>query len=77
MVDGAQKTRAKDMFGFDMIKANRFTTAEIDKNVWTEEMLDMLLDYIRTEPCAAEFRDIDWSEEYEAARSGADCQSAL
>lgn len=77
VVDGAQKTRAKDMFGFDMIKANRFTTAEIDKNVWTEEMLDMLLDYIRTEPCAAEFRDIDWSEEYEAARSGADCQSAL
>lgn len=77
VVDGAQKTRAKDMFGFDMIKANRFTTAEIDKNVWTEEMLDMLLDYIRSEPCAAEFRSIDWSDEYAAARSGADTQSAL
>lgn len=77
VVDGAQKTRAKDMFGFDMIKANRFTTAEIDKNVWTEEMLDMLVAYIRTEPCAAEFRDIDWSKEYEEARCGNDNQSAL
>lgn len=77
VVDGAQKTRAKDMFGFDMIKANRFTTAEIDKNVWSEEMLDMLVEYIRTEPCAEEFRDIDWSKEYEEARNSTDSQSAL
>lgn len=77
VVDGAQKTRVKDMFGFDMIKANRFTTAQIDKNVWTEEMLDLLMEYIRTEPCAAEFRDIDWTKEYEEARAGTDTQSAL
>lgn len=77
VVDGAQKTRAKDMFGFDMIKANRFTTAEIDKNVWSVEMLDMLLEYIRTEPAAAEFRDIDWTKEYEEARMDLDDQSAL
>ncbi len=77
VVDGAQKTQVKDMFGFDMIKANRFTTAEIDKNVWTEEMLDMLMEYIRTEPCAAQYRGIDWSKEYEEARMGNDSQSAL
>lgn len=77
VVDGAQKTQAKDMFGFDMIRANRFTTAEIDKNVWTEEMLDMLVEYIDKEPCAAEYRGIDWSKEYEEARQGGDSQSAL
>lgn len=77
VVDGAQKTQAKDMFGFDMIRANRFTTAEIDKNVWTEEMLDMLVEYINREPCAAEYRGIDWSKEYEEARQGGDSQSAL
>lgn len=77
VVDGAQKTQVKDMFGFDMIKANRFTTAEIDKNVWTEEMLDMLMAYINSEPCAAGYRGIDWSKEYEEARQGGDSQSAL
>lgn len=77
VVDGAQKTRAKDMFGFEMIKQNRFTTAQIDKNVWPEDMLDLLVEFIRTEPEAAEFRDIDWSKEYEEARLGLDNQSAL
>lgn len=77
VVDGAQKTRAKDMFGFEMIKQNRFTTAQIDKNVWSEDMLDLLVEFIRTEPEAAEFRDIDWSKEYEEARLGLDNQSAL
>lgn len=77
VVDGAQKTRAKDMFGFEMIKQNRFTTAQIDKNVWSEDMLDLLVEFIRTEPEAAEFRDIDWSKEYEETRLGLDNQSAL
>lgn len=77
VVDGAQKTRAKDMFGFEMIKQNRFTTAQIDKNVWSEDMLDLLVEFIRTEPEAAEFRDIDWSKEYEEACLGLDNQSAL
>lgn len=79
VVDGAVKTKVKDMFGFEMITQNKFTTAQIDKNVWTEEMLDLLMEYIRTEPAAAEFRDIDWSQEYEFARNGDpnDTQSAL
>ncbi len=78
VVDGAVKTQVKDMFGFDMIKANRFTTAQIDKNVWSEEMLDMLLEFIKTDPRAESYREIDWSHEYEMARSAvADEQSAL
>ena len=32
----------KDLFGFEMISQNRFTTAQIDKNTWSEEMLDLL-----------------------------------
>lgn len=41
VVDGAVKTKVKDMFGFEMITRNKFTTAQIDKNVWTVEMLDL------------------------------------
>ena len=39
VVDGAVKTHAKDDFGFEMIAQSKFTTAQIDKEVWTEEML--------------------------------------
>ena len=55
------------------------TTAEIDKNTWTEEMLDLLMEYIRTEPAAEKYRDLDWSKEYDLARNGDpnDTQSAL
>lgn len=79
VVDGAVKTKVKDMFGFEMITQNKFTTAQIDKNVWTVEMLDLLMEFIDTNEAAAEFRGIDWSMEYELARNSGpnDVQSAL
>ena len=79
VVDGAVKTKVKDMFGFEMITRNKFTTAQIDKNVWTVEMLDLLMEYIDTNEAAADFRGIDWSQEYDLAVNGDpnDTQSAL
>ncbi len=64
VVDGAVKTQIKDLFGFEMISLNRFTTAQIDKHVWTKEMLDMLIEFIKTDPKGEPYRTIDWSEEY-------------
>ena len=79
VVDGAAKTQVKDMFGFEMISQNKMTTAQIDKNTWSEEMLDMLMEYIKVTPEAAPYRDLDWSKEYDLARNGDpnDTQSAL
>ena len=79
VVEGGAKTQVKDMFGFEMISQNKFTTAQIDKNTWSEEMLDLLMEYIKTEPAAEAFRDLDWSKEYDLARNGDpnDTQSAL
>lgn len=79
VVEGAAKTHVKDDFGFEMIAQGKFTTAQIDRNTWTEEMLDMLLDWIRTDPRGEEYRDLDWSAEYDAARNGDpnDTQTAL
>ncbi len=70
MVNGAAKTHIKDDFGFEMIGQNRLTTAQIDKNTWTEEMLDMLMDFIRTDPRGEPYRNLDWSVEYNLARNG-------
>ncbi len=79
VVDSGAKTQVKDMFGFEMISQNRFTTAQIDKNTWSVEMLDLLMDFIATDERAAEYRGIDWSREYDLARNGdpTDTQSAL
>lgn len=70
VVEGAAKTHVKDDFGFEMIAANRFTTAQIDRATWTEEMLDMLVAWIQTDPQGEQYRDLDWSAEYELARNG-------
>ena len=79
VVDGGAKTQVKDLFGFEMITKNIFTTAQIDKNTWTEQMLDLLMEFIKTDERAAAYRDLDWSKEYDLARNGdpTDTQSAL
>ena len=79
VVDGGAKTQVKDLFGFEMISQNRFTTAQIDKNTWSEEMLDLLVDFIKTDPEGEPYRNLDWTPEYSLARNGDpnDTQSAL
>ncbi|MGN0759976.1 MAG: RraA family protein [Candidatus Ventricola sp.] len=79
VVENGAKTQVKDMFGFEMISQNRFTIAQIDRNTWTEEMLDLLMDFIRTDPRGEPYRGIDWSVEYDLARNGDpnDTQSAI
>ena len=79
VVDGAAKTHVKDIFGFEMITQNVFTTAQIDKNTWTEDMLDLLVKFINEDPRGEEYRSLDWSKEYEMARNGDpnDTQTAL
>ena len=79
VVDGAAKTHVKDIFGFEMITANVFTTAQIDRNTWTKDMLDLLMNFIKKDPRAKEFRNLDWTEEYNLAENGDpnDTQTAL
>ena len=79
VVDGASKTQVKDIFGFEMITQNKFTTAQIDRNTWTVEMLDMLINFINNDSRGEEYRDLDWSLEYDLARNGDphDTQTAL
>ena len=79
VVDGAAKTHVKDDFGFEMIAQNKFTTAQIDRNTWTVEMLDLLMDFIKNDPRGEKYRDLDWSHEYDLAINGdpTDTQTAL
>ena len=62
-----------------MIAQNRFTTAQIDKHTWNEEMLDLLMEFIRIDSRAEAYRDPDWCKKYDLAHNGDpnDTQSAL
>ena len=79
VVEGAAKTHVKDDFGFEMIGQGKFTTAQIDRNTWTVEMLDMLTKWIQNDPRGEKYRDLDWSKEYDLAINGDpnDTQTAL
>lgn len=79
VVEGAAKTQVKDLFGFEMISQNKFTPAQIDRNTWSVEMLDLLMEFIASDERAAQYRGFDWSQEYDLARNGDpnDTQSAL
>lgn len=67
----AKKLHAKDLFGFDMIKKGVYTTADIDVDVWSVDMMDRMVDFIQSDPRAEEFRCLEWSKEYEKARAEA------
>jgi len=79
VVSGASKTHIKDIFGFEMITQNVFTTAQIDRNTWTTEMLDLLMAFIRDDYRGSDYRDLDWSREYDLSLHGDpnDTQTAL
>ncbi len=69
VVDGAAKTHVKDDFGFEMISQGVFTTAQIDRAVWTEDMLDRLVEWIKSDPRGEKYRNLDWSDEYMVAKN--------
>ena len=79
VVENGAKTQIKDVFGFEMITANRWTSAQVDMYTWTVEMLDELQAFIQTDPRGADYRDLDWSHEYDMAIHGdpSNNQSAL
>ena len=79
VVGGAAKTQVKDLFGFEMIMLKKFTTAQIDKNTWTNEMLDLLMDFIENDDRAMQYRGLDWTHGYDLTINGGpnDTQSVL
>lgn len=68
-VDGAAKTHGKDDFGFLMIQAGGWTTAQIDKAL-SLEMLERLNRWIKCDERRAEYRALDWTKEMEIAAQG-------
>lgn len=68
VIEVAKKSHVKDLFGFDMIEKGVYTTAEVDIDVWPTDMMDKLVEFIKTDERAKEFRSLDWTLEYQKAK---------
>ncbi|WP_312640993.1 RraA family protein [Hydrogenoanaerobacterium sp.] len=68
VINSAQKSHAKDIFGFEMIANQKYTTAEIDNSLWRLEMLEDLEKFLQADPRCEKYRNLDWSLEWDAAK---------
>lgn len=73
VINSAEKTHAKDIFGFDMLEQGIYTTAAIDNSVWNLEMMERLIEFVETDERCEEYRGLDWSLELGAAKGDPEC----
>lgn len=77
VINSANKSHAKDIFGFAMIQEGRYTTAQIDYVLWSKEMLTDLETFLGSDDRCAQYRDLDWSMEWSAAAGDQEALSQL
>lgn len=68
VINDAEKTHARDIFGFEAIREGKYTTAQVDSSVWSQEMLEDMLEFINEDERCAKYRELDWSLELNAAK---------
>ena len=61
-VVGAEKSHIKDVFGFSRLADKVYTTAQID-TLWTPDMWEDFITWIKNDPRGDGFRHLDWSDE--------------
>ena len=69
VIEFAKKMHVKDIFGFEMIKLGVYTTADIDIDVWPTEMMNRLVAFIKEDERGEQYRNLDWSKEFEVAEA--------
>lgn len=68
LVNSAQKSHAKDVFGFAMLEQGVYSAAEIDSTVWNQEMVDRMLRFMEEDDSCKDYRGLDWSLEINGAK---------
>ena len=67
VVENAEKSHVRDIFGFDRLQSKTYTTAQIDTR-WTLPMMEDFINWFNTDPRAEEYRHLHWEKELEEAR---------
>ncbi len=67
VVENAEKSHVRDIFGFDRLHSKTYTTAQIDTQ-WTVAMYEDFINWFQTDPRAEEYRHLKWDKELQEAR---------
>ena len=70
MVEAGEKTRVRDIFGFQRIKEGKYIGSDIDTFPWTVPMMEDLIQWIGSEEEGKPYRHLDWTKEMEEAKIG-------
>ena len=66
VVENAEKSHVRDIFGFDRLHSKTYTTAQIDTQ-WTVAMMEDFINWFNTDERAEEYRHLKWDKEMEEA----------
>lgn len=75
VVENAEKSHVRDIFGFDRLQSKTYTTAQIDTQ-WTVAMMEDFINWFNTDPRAEEYRHLTWEKELQEAREKEKDESA-
>ena len=67
VVENAEKSHVRDIFGFDRLQSKTYTTAQIDTQ-WMVAMYEDFINWFNTDPRAEEYRHLKWDKELEEAK---------
>ncbi len=67
VVENAEKSHVRDIFGFDRLQSKTYTTAQIDTQ-WTVAMYEDFINWFNTDPRAEEYRHLTWEKELAEAK---------
>ena len=70
VVEQGEKTKVKDIFGFQRIKEGVYNGRQIDTFPWPKAMVDDLVEWIKTDPKGEPYRHLNFDQEYEEAETG-------
>ncbi|NLJ41645.1 MAG: RraA family protein [Clostridiales bacterium] len=70
VVETGQKTKVRDIFGFQRLREGKYIGSDIDTFPWSMEMMEDLINWIETEDAGAPYRHLDWTVEIEESRTG-------
>ena len=67
VVENAEKSHVRDIFGFDRQQSKTYTTAQIDTQ-WTVPMYEDFIHWFETDDRSIPYRHLHWDKELEEAR---------
>ena len=62
VVDDAEKSHIRDVFGFDRLQSKTYTTAQIDRQ-WTVAIMEDFLQWFKTDERAQKYSYLNWDKE--------------